>query len=735
MKTIQTERKMSAYQRMLFKHKSAVLLVFLAMTGFFAFHLIGISVESRTRMWFKEDDPHYMRYIEFKEEFGNDHILVVGISSVEIFSDEMEDYVEQITESLREVEGVQSAINIFDFDNLKSRAEPIKKLLDDFFVSDNHRATQIIVHVTEEGSQFLRGEIIKEVRNIVKIGKPLDCEVHLSGSLFMGAELDRYARANAGKSILFTLVGISLILLVLYRRLSIMFAVLLTSMIAVIWAMGFYAAMGNALNLVTNMITPLVLILSIAVGIHIICCVQEEFRNSLSWKEAIIVSVSHVWRPCFLASLTTSVGFFSLYFSPSKAISQFGLYAGVAMLFELFVFFHIFPLILHSFHKPKLREKAKDRNKLQEILDWNARLLASSKNSVILAFLLSTAILAVGVLRISVNTNQLKYFSSENEIIKSARFFDEFFGGVYPIQAVIVLPQNKTFQDRETMQKMMAFQEKASEACDLTREISLADIFFSLGAKTPPKDLLTIYIPKESKQFLSKLVDKEFRKTVVSFRAPSGISSKEMMEIQSKLKNVAGRIFNETDFQVELTGIMPLYAHFHEYIIKTQVISFSIAFSLIILIIGITFRSFSLLLVVAFSNLTSIVMIFGLMGFIGINLDAGTVMIASCAIGIIVDDTIHVLHRAGLELKKSGHDYNSAIRRTITTKGRALVTTSITIGLGFLVLLVNDFKPAKFFGILMALTMFSALLADMLLLPSLIQRFKIKIKGIYGEGS
>jgi predicted RND superfamily exporter protein len=88
-----------------------------------------------------------------------------------------------------------------------------------------------------------------------------------------------------------------------------------------------------------------------------------------------------------------------------------------------------------------------------------------------------------------------------------------------------------------------------------------------------------------------------------------------------------------------------------------------------------------------------------------------------------------------LELEKTGDDYNLAVRRTITTKGRALVTTSITIGLGFLVLLVNDFKPAKFFGILMALTMFSALLADMLLLPCLIQRFKIKIKGIHGKES
>jgi predicted RND superfamily exporter protein len=201
------------------------------------------------------------------------------------------------------------------------------------------------------------------------------------------------------------------------------------------------------------------------------------------------------------------------------------------------------------------------------------------------------------------------------------------------------------------------------------------------------------------------------------------------------LKSVASKVFDKYDFHVELTGIMPLYAHFHEYIIRTQVISFSIAFLLIMLIIGIMFRSFSLLLVVAFSNLISIVMIFGLMGFCGINLDAGTVMIASCAIGIIVDDTIHILHRAGLELKKTGGDHDLAIRRTIISKGKALAATSVTIGLGFLVLLVNDFKPAKFFGILMAFTMFSALLADMLLLPSLIERFKIKIRGFYWRES
>jgi predicted RND superfamily exporter protein len=208
------------------------------------------------------------------------------------------------------------------------------------------------------------------------------------------------------------------------------------------------------------------------------------------------------------------------------------------------------------------------------------------------------------------------------------------------------------------------------------------------------------------------------------------MSSKEMMKIQTRLQTVARKFFDKENISVELTGIIPLYAHFYEYIVNTQIISFLIAFSLIIIIISLTFRSFSLILVVALSNLISIVMIFGLMGYLGINLDAGTVMIASVAIGIIVDDTIHTLFRIGSELKNTKQDYKKALEGTIKNLGKALITTSLVNGLGFLILIFSDFKPAKFFGILMALTMFSALMADMILLPCLIHQFKIKVRKI-----
>ena len=736
---------MSVYLRLLFKYKRAVLILFMGITVFFAYQLKNISVESRTQMWFKKDDPYYIKYKKFKEEFGNDHILVIGIRLQGLFSQETKTYIKQISEKIRAIEGVQSVASIIDIEKFSSFLKSNKNTFSDFFLSKDKEATQIVVNVTEEGSQFLRGKIIRKVRKIIEESNIPNEETYLSGSLFMGAELDRYARENTWKIILFTLTGISIILFLILRKFSLTFIVLLASIIAVIWSMGFYVAMGNAINLVTNMIIPLVLIISIAFGIHIINRIQEELPKAVSRKNAIISGVSHIWVPCFLTSLTTSIGFFSLYFSPSNAISKFGLYAASAMLFEFIVFFHIFPLFFSLVYKFNPQKKIKNKSLLEGFLSWNSRLITSRKRVIIFLFLISTIILSGGVLRISVNTNQMKYFSSKSELVKSARFFDKHFGGIYPIQAVLTSAQENTFKNPRILHKILDFQKQAAEECNLRREISLADIVFStnnvLHSKNPIRqekssanfsriDFLSFLLRNEARGLLNRFVDSEFRKTVVTFRASSEMSSKEMMKIQTRLQTIARKFFDKENISVELTGIIPLYAHFYEYIVNTQIISFLIAFSLIIIIISLTFRSFSLILVVALSNLISIVMIFGLMGYLGINLDAGTVMIASVAIGIIVDDTIHTLFRIGWELKNTKQNYKKALEGTIKNLGKALITTSLVNGLGFLILIFSDFKPAKFFGILMALTMFSALMADMILLPCLIHQFKIKVRKI-----
>jgi predicted RND superfamily exporter protein len=122
-------------------------------------------------------------------------------------------------------------------------------------------------------------------------------------------------------------------------------------------------------------------------------------------------------------------------------------------------------------------------------------------------------------------------------------------------------------------------------------------------------------------------------------------------------------------------------------------------------------------------NVLPILVNFGIMGFAGIRLDFGTAYISSVVIGIAVDDTIHFLHRYRREYR-TGRDHARTLRRTLGTTGRAITFTSITLLLGFAALLLSDFAPLRYFGLLVAVTMISCLVGDLLLLPALILRFR-----------
>ena len=122
-------------------------------------------------------------------------------------------------------------------------------------------------------------------------------------------------------------------------------------------------------------------------------------------------------------------------------------------------------------------------------------------------------------------------------------------------------------------------------------------------------------------------------------------------------------------------------------------------------------------------NIIPIFLTFGIMGWAGINLDFGTVIVASVAIGLAVDDTIHFISRFKSFYRKVGK-YDDAIDLTIRHVGPPIAITSIVLFFGFIVLIVSTFKPIVFFGILAAITMVSAMVADLFVLPALIKVFK-----------
>jgi predicted RND superfamily exporter protein len=198
-------------------------------------------------------------------------------------------------------------------------------------------------------------------------------------------------------------------------------------------------------------------------------------------------------------------------------------------------------------------------------------------------------------------------------------------------------------------------------------------------------------------------------------------SSQTLASILGRLRGEIEVVFGDTTRAVP-GGYVPLYVKMMDYIVESQVLSFLLAFVVIFLVMALLFRSLSVIVVGIVPNLLPIFLTLGLMGWLSIPLDIATVTVAAIAMGISVDDSIHFIFMFRRR-RQEGRSVDEAIEQTLLTSGRAIIITSLLLILGYLVFALANVKSIIFMGVLIAATMLSALLCDLLLLPALLLLF------------
>ena len=237
--------------------------------------------------------------------------------------------------------------------------------------------------------------------------------------------------------------------------------------------------------------------------------------------------------------------------------------------------------------------------------------------------------------------------------------------------------------------------------------------------------LLLLLSLSDDRGGLDLFTDESYSYTRISARMTT-VPSPEVRRIIGEVNAFAAAQF-PPGFRVEPTGEVPLYVAMEKNLVEGQLRSFGIALAIIIGCVMVLFGSVRVGIYSIFPNVAPIVMTLGVMGIAGIPINLATCMIPSIAIGIAVDDTIHLLARFRGEYRRTGGaDVAAALRTTLTTTGRAMVVTSIVLFFGFLVLLTSQFQPNFHFGVLTAFTMAWALAADLLTTPALLVWFRPK---------
>jgi len=504
---------------------------------------------------------------------------------------------------------------------------------------------------------------------------------------------------------------------------------------------------GAPLDAVLIITPSLVFVLTISAGVHLVNYYYDELfalkaKTKTEAETAVNSGFSKGWQPCLLAAVTTAIGLGSLMVSQIFPIALFGLLASVGLLITLGTLLLILPGAMQLWPPQQIlkfnREgkSAKTPKYFTRISSWMERLpvwLERFSVPVFLSSLVLMAVSAYGLLSIRSTVDVPSLFPAGSQVLQDYRFNEDRMGPLIPVEVIIEFEQDckKTFLQRL---RIIDNIEKTIKGIDgYTGTMSAATFgpnpVKHNGFESIFRKVVTNKKLGENRQaildsvYLSETDGKE------SWRISARVPALEKVDYGAALNKLKSTLQPELEKYGEqgvhltayYTGIMPLIHTVQQLILQDLTWSFLTAFVLVALVIVIVQRNLLTGLLSMLPNIFPIVVVFGIMGWMDIPLDIGSVMTASVALGIAIDDTLHFL--AWFRREKSlNRTSEEAVRSALKHCGRAMIHTTFICGLGLMVFGFSDFIPTQRFAWMMLALLTTALIGDLLFLPAMLMQ-------------
>ena len=549
-----------------------------------------------------------------------------------------------------------------------------------------------------------------------------------------------------GVGVFLFLVGM---LTIIFRKLRWVMLPLLSCFYAGLLMLGFLGLVGWHVTVISSNFISLMLIITMSMNVHLIVRYRQlwnDFPDYTQHELVLTTACKMVW-PCFYTALTTILAFSSLVVSGIKPVIDFGWMMTIGLAVTFLTTFILFPAILILL--PKTSERVSPRDEFQ-FTPKLASLTERHGNKVLSLTLVLAVVSGYGISRLEVENSFINYFSEDTEIYQGLRLIDEKLGGTTPLDIILNLEDvGGVDSDEDDLDDLFGGFEEEQEAeqvwltperVDVIKEVhdyldslpaigkvlSLASIVrvgeeindgefdaFELAVvmKRMPEDL------KES--MITPYISEENNEARINIRILDSLKDLRRKELLVQIKTDLLEKLNLTEDQVQITGILVLYNNMLQSLFKSQISTLGVVMVGIALMLVVLFRSISLAVIGIVPNILAAAIILGLMGLLRIPLDMMTITIAAITIGIAVDNSIHYIYRFREEFPKT-HDYARTMHYCHANIGKAVFYTAITIIIGFSILVLSNFIPTIYFGLLTALAMFIALFAALTLLPKLI---------------
>ena len=522
-------------------------------------------------------------------------------------------------------------------------------------------------------------------------------------------------------------------------------AVCLTSAMAMV---GYLGWAQWSVTVVSSNFISLLLIITLSLIIHLVVRYRELalIKPEAEQYELVSETVHSKFSPSFYTAITTMVAFGSLLVSGIRPVIDFGWMMVIGISVSFVLAFTLFPAALMLL--PRLDTQIKN--------DVTGRVTASIADFIqhrtratLLIFVGLVIVALTGIPRLSVENRFIDYYKESTEIYQGMTLIDTRLGGTTPMDVIIdapadeVLTEDELFSggdittnsywfNRDGLQEVARFHEYLDSLPETGKVLSVhtgIKMLESLNDGKPYNDfkLAVVYkrLPDEVKQALiAPYLSADGNQLRFSIRL---YESSKTLRRQALIEQIYFDLTNEYGLdpeQVTVSGMAVLYNNLLQSLFRSQILTLGAVFIAILLMFIVLFRAVRLSLAALVPNIIAAGLILGMMGWLGIPLDIMTITIAAINIGIGVDDSIHYIHRFRGEFLQD-RNYWAAIGRCHDSIARAMYYTSVTVVLGFSILALSNFIPTIYFGILCGMAMITALVANLMLLPVLIARFRL----------
>lgn len=754
------------FGELVIQYRWLVIIGCLLLVGLMASGAKNLSMTTNYRVFFSEDNPQRMAFEALENTYAkNDNVMfVIAPDDGVVFTQKMMEAVYELTDQAWQIPYSSRVDSLTNYQHTEAEDDDllVEDLVEDpaaltperlakikdiavneplllhRLISDKAHVTAVNVTIQLPGINEATEtpEVVEHARKLaaeIQTKYPF-INIYMTGMVMMNNSFSEASQNDMKSLVPISFLIMMIMLFLMIRGFAGTVLTMVVIILSVIAAMGAGGHIGYPITPPSATAPTIILTVAIANSVHVLVTFYHNMREGMEKMAAMVESMRVNLQPVFLTSLTTSIGFLSMNFSDVPPFNHLGNFVAIGVMTSFLLAVTFLPAVI-SFLPVKVRVH---HEKGDRMMIWLGDFVVNNKRIILPGMVILVVFLVSFLPRNELNDVFLEYFDETIPFRQATDFTVDNLTGMYLIDFSIESTEAGGISDPGFQQEVEDFANWFRQQPETIHVNVFTDIMKRLNRNMHADDDGMYRLPDErnlAAQYLLMYemslpygldlnnqinVDKSATRMVVTLKT---LSTNHMIELEKRSDKW---IAENTKYikAAAASGPTMMFAHIGKRNIISMLGGTTIALVLISLIMIVALRSFKLGMTSMVPNLVPAAMGFGVWGLLVGEVGLALSVVTSMTLGIVVDDTVHYMTKYQRARVEKGYDPEQAVRYAFTSVGRALLVTSVVLIAGFLVLAFSSFKLNSGMGLLTALVIALALLADFLLLPTLLMKIE-----------